>query len=240
MKKILLRIILVLQIVSCSSQPKEKDENDFYYVINVFGAELYQEPNLNSKILKIIKVGEKITPKEILKTGQSKKIGEGFYLGGNFIKIQTDSHSGYLFSSDLTKIKPQIKDVYDGIFVADIIGKVKNKRIEERIEKFDNKEYEIEDKITEYENGEYIYSTFDGCFDHIYNLKKMSTNEVYHLMTTIYFIINETKSGNEIEIPEFLEKKENELFFTTEGATEDLKIIIHKDGTFTISSYDCT
>ncbi|KOY52403.1 hypothetical protein I602_1963 [Polaribacter dokdonensis DSW-5] len=239
MKKIFLLTILIFGIISCSSGQKA-NEKECFYVINVLGAELYEKPSLDSKVIRKIKVGEKIIAKEILKTDQSKKIGDDFYLGGSFIKIQSESIKGFVFSSDLTKIKPLLREVQKSIIIPDIDGKEKSKRIEKRIEKFDNKEYEIEDEITEFENVTYTYTAFNGCFDHIYVYKNLTLNEVYHQLTVNSVVINETKDGNFIEIPRFTEKKGNEYLFEGEGATQDLKIIVNKDGTFTISSYDCT
>jgi len=239
MKKSFLLLIFIFGIISCSSGQKENDINTFY-VINVLGAELYEKPSLDSKVIKNIKVGEKIIADEILKTGQSKKIGSEFYFGGNFIKSQNESISGYIFSSDLSKIETSLKMIYEGIMVPDILGKEKSKRIEKRIEKFNNKEFEIEDEITEFENGTYTYTAFDGCFDHVYVYKNMTLSEVYHQLTVKNIIINNTTEGDFIEIPKFIEKTGNEYHFEEEGATEDLKIIENNDGTFTVSSYDCT
>ena len=72
MKKLLLTVIILLHFTSCDAQ-KSNLENDFY-VINVLGAELYEKPSLNSKVLLKIKVGEKLIAKEIIKTEQSKII----------------------------------------------------------------------------------------------------------------------------------------------------------------------
>ena len=116
--------------------------------------------------------------------------------------------------------------------------KRKIKRQLKRIEKFDNKEYEIEDEITEFENVKYTYTAFDGCFNHIYLYRNLTLSEVYHQLTVHQIVINET--DKKIELPKFIEKKGNEYLFEGEGATQDLKIINNKDGTFTVSSYDCT
>jgi hypothetical protein len=237
MKKTFLLTILIFGIIACSSGKKEKERNSFY-VINALGADLYERSSLNSKVIKKIKVGKKIIANEILKTIQSKKIENNFYLSGSFIKTQTESINGFIFTSDLTKIKPSLKDIYKGIIIPDIDGKEKNKRIEKRIEKYDNKEYEIEDEITEFENVTYTYTAFDGCFDHTYLYKNLTLSEVYHQLTVNQVVINETDM--KIEIPRFIEKKGNEYLFEGEGATQDLKIIDNKDGTFTVSSYDCT
>jgi hypothetical protein len=110
MRKTLL-LTLIFGIIACSSGKKEKERNSFY-VINALGADLYERPSLDSKVIKKIKVGKKIIANEILKTIQSKKIENNFYLSGSFIKTQTESINGFIFTSDLTKIKPSLKDIY--------------------------------------------------------------------------------------------------------------------------------
>ncbi len=237
MKKTLLLLTLIFGIIACASGQNKNDDNTFY-VINVLGAELYEKPSLDSKVIEKIKVGKKIIADEILKTGQSKKNGNDFYLGGSFVKVQSESINGFVFTSDLTRIKPLLRNFHKDIIVPDIAGKEKNKRTEKRIEKFDNKEYEIEDEITEYENVTYTYTAFQGCFDHIYLYKNLTLSEVYHQLPVHQVVINETDM--KIEIPRFIDKKGNEYLFDGRGATEGLKIIENLDGTFTVSSYDCT
>jgi hypothetical protein len=161
---------------------------------------------LDSKVIEKIKVGEKIIAEEILKTGQSKKMGNKFYLSGSFIKFQSESIKGFVFSSDLTKIKPLLTEYQKGIIVPDVNGKQESKRIEKRTEKFDNKEYEIEEEIIEFENVTYTYTAFDGCFDHVYVYKNLTLNEVYHQLIVNSLVINETKDGNFIAIPSFIKK----------------------------------
>jgi len=236
MRKSFLLLILMFGINSCFFN---QTENTFY-TINVLGTDLYEKPFFNSKILKKIKIGEKINSVEILKAEQSKNIDKELSLLGNFIKIQNESYSGFIFSSDLSKIKPSLLDAYEGIMVPTILGKENNKRTIKRIQKYGNKEFEIEDEITEYENGTYTYTAFDGCFHHVYEFKNMSFNEVYHQLTGRHVIISTTMEGNYIEIPKFIEKKGNEYLFEVDGATNDLKIIENKNGTYTISSDDCT
>ena len=238
MKKTLFLTILIFGIISCSSGQKENKKSVFY-VINVLGAELYEKPSLDSKVIEKIKVGKNVIAKEIFKTGgQSKKIGNDFYLAGSFIKIQKGKNKGFVFTSDLTTIKPIFREIQKGIIIPDIDGKEKNKRTKKRIVKYNNKEYEIEDEITEYENVTYTYTAFDGCFNHTYLYKNLTLSEIYHQLTVNCVVINETDM--KIEIPRFIKKNGNEYLFEGEGATESLKIIDNKDGTFTISSYDCT
>ena len=107
-----------------------------------------------------------------------------------------------------------------------------------RTNQFQDKEYEIKQEITEYENGVYTHYAFDGCFNHSYLYRNLTLSEIYHVLTGYQVVINETEK--KIEIPKFIQKKENEYIFEGGGLTEDLKIIDNRDGTFVISSYDCT
>lgn len=223
-------------MTSCFYSQKENT----FYTINILGTEVYENPSLDSKIIKKIKVGEKVNLIEILKTEHYKNILGELSLLGNFIKVKNESYTGFIFSSDISKIKPSISDVYEGIKVADISGKEHNKRTKKRIKKYGDKEFKLEDEITEYENVTYTHTAFDGCFYHVYEFKNLSFSEVYHQLTGQYVIISTTEKGNYIEIPKFIEKKDNEYFFEVDGATNDLKIIDNKNGTYTVSSDDCT
>lgn len=240
MKKNLIILILFTFVIICCSPKQKTNFKESFFIINVLGANVYKEPSLDSEVIEKIKPNVKIIAEKILEPKQRVSIDNEFYLEGNFVKINHKGTSGYIFSSDLTKIKPELKKIYDNIFIPNIQGKEKSKRIKKRTETFDNKEYEIEDEITEYENLTYTYTAFDGCFDHVYLYRNMSLSEVYHQLTIHYIGINETLEGNFIEIPKFKEKKGNKYFFVSEGATQDLKIIDNNDGTYTISSYDCT
>ncbi|MCA6073809.1 hypothetical protein [Fulvivirga sedimenti] len=233
----LLIIKLTIGIIFAASGQIKNDE-DIFYVLNVSGADLYENSSLDSRIMGKLKVGEMIVASEILRTRHSKKIGEEFYLDGYFIKIRNEDSYKYVFSADLTKFKPVMRDVYKGILIPDINGEKINDRIVKRTEKYGDAVYELEDIITEYENVTYTYTAFDGCFDHIYAYRNLTLSEVYHLLTIHHLNINETEL--EILFPRFIEKRGNEYLFQGEGATEDLKLTENEDGSLSISSYDCT
>lgn len=238
MNKIFLLTTLMLGMLACTSGQKEKANT--FYVLNVFGAKVYEEPSLDSKVIKQLKPGEKIMAEDVLQTEQSIKMGAGFQLDGSFVKIKKEGISGYVFSSDLTKRKPELKKIDNGILLPDILGKELNKRIKKRSVTINHQEYEYEDEITEFENGTYTFTAFDGCFDHVYVFRHLSLSEVYHQLTFLYVVLNESEEEHFIEIPMFIEKKGNEYLFDSGEATQNLKIIDNKDGTFTISSCDCT
>jgi len=150
---------------------QEKRDENSYYVINIFGANLYEKPSLDSEIIKNIRVGEKIVANRILKTEQPIHIGVEFQLQGGFIEVKNQVYSGFIHSSDLTRFKPQLEEILDGIIIPDFKGKVKSKTSENKIETFNNKEYEVEVEITTYENVIHTYTDLNECLENTYLYK---------------------------------------------------------------------
>lgn len=218
---------------------QEKRDENSYYVINIFGANLYEKPSLDSEIIKNIRVGEKIVANRILKTEQPIHIGVEFQLQGGFIEVKNQVYSGFIHSSDLTRFKPQLEEILDGIIIPDFKGKVKSKTSENKIETFNNKEYEVEVEITTYENVIHTYTDLNECLENTYLYKDMTLNEVYHQLPVHNPNIDITSKGSLILMPEFIEKKRNKYFFRGIGITRYTTIVKNLDGQYLISSLDC-
>ena len=218
---------------------QEKRDENSYYVINIFGANLYEKPSLDSEIIKNIRVGEKIVANRILKTEQPIHIGVEFQLQGGFIEVKNQVYSGFIHSSDLTRFKPQLEEILDGIIIPDFKGKVKSKTSENKIETFNNKEYEVEVEITTYENVIHTYTDLNECLENTYLYKDMTLNEVYHQLPVYNPNIDITSKGSVILMPEFIEKKRNKYFFRGIGITRYTTIVKNLDGQYLISSLDC-
>ncbi|MBF8150009.1 hypothetical protein ITJ86_08890 [Winogradskyella sp. F6397] len=218
---------------------KEKSDKNTFFVINVFGAQLYDKPALDSKLIKRITVGDKIVAEHILETKQSIHIGEGFRLHGHFIKVKHQGCSGFIHSSDLTTFRPQLEQVYDSVFIPDFKGKLIHKTTDKRIENFNNKPFEIEEDITTYEHIVHTYTDFNDCFENTYLYKDMRLHEVYHQLPVHNPKIDITSKGNFILMPKFIEKKDNQYLFKGVGITRSVAISKNKDGLFLISSLDC-
>jgi len=218
---------------------QEKRDENSYYVINIFGANLYEKPSLDSEIIENIKVGEKIVANRILKTEQPIHIGVEFQLQGGFIEVKNQVYSGFIHSSDLTRFKPQLEEILDGIIIPDFKGKVKSKTSEKKIETFNNKEYEVEVEITTYENVIHTYTDLNECLENTYLYKDMTLNEVYHQLPVHNPNIDITSKRSVILMPEFIEKKRNKYFFRGIGITRYTTIVENLDGQYLISSLDC-
>ncbi len=218
---------------------QEKRDENSYYVINIFGANLYKKPSLDSEIIENIKVGEKIVANRILKTEQPIHIGVEFQLQGGFIEVKNQVYSGFIHSSDLTRFKPQLEEILDGIIIPDFKGKVKSKTSEKKIETFNNKAYEVEVEITTYENVIHTYTDLNECLENTYLYKDMTLNEVYHQLPVHNPNIDITSKGSVILMPEFIEKKRNKYFFRGIGITRYTTIVKNLDGQYLISSLDC-
>ncbi len=208
-----------------------------YYVLNIEGAFVYENPSLNSKIIDTLKVGHKISAKEILKTSETIRIGKGFELSGDFIKVETANQKGYLFSSDLTQIKPKVQEVYKGIYIANIHGKKLNSETRNRTIEGNNSSYVSAEEFITYENVNYLLSSDNGCNFHSYFYKKLSLSEVYHQLRTNILIINE--SENKLELPKFIKKIGRQYIFQSVGLTEGIQIRVNESGTISVSHYDC-
>ena len=222
-----------------SNSSKEISDNNTFFVINVFGAQLYEKPSLGSKLITRITVGERIVAEKIVETKQSIHIGEGLQLQGDFIKVKNQFYSGFIHSSDLTTFRPQLESIYDGIMIPNFKGRVKSKKTEKRIEKFNDKPYEIIEDITTYDNVIYTYTDFNDCFENTYLYKYMTLHEVYHQLPVHDPKIDITLKGNFILMPEFIEKKDNQYIFKGIGITRSITILENQDGLFLIASLDC-
>lgn len=229
---------IFIEDTSRYSLQEKRDENS-YYVINISGANLYKKPSLDSEIIKNIRVGEKIVANRILKTEQPIHIGVEFQLQGGFIEVKNQVYSGFIHSSDLTRFKPQLEEILDGIIIPDFKGKVKSKTSEKKIETFNNKEYEVEVEITTYENVIHTYTDLNECLENTYLYKDMTLNEVYHQLPVHNPNIDITSKGSVILMPEFIEKKRNKYFFRGIGITRYTTIVKNLDGQYLISSLDC-
>ncbi|MFB9053862.1 hypothetical protein ACFFVB_12320 [Formosa undariae] len=218
---------------------KEKSAQNTFFVINIFGAKLYEKPALDSKLIKRISVGEKIVAEKIIETKQSLHIGEGFQLQGNFIKVKNQVCSGFIHSSDLTTFRPQLEPIYNGVVIPDFKGKMINKTTDKRIETCNDKPFEIEEDITTYSHIIHTYTDFNDCFENTYLYKYMTLHEVYHQLPVHDPNIDITSKGNFILMPEFIEKKDNQYIFKGIGITRSIAIIENKDGQFLIASLDC-
>ncbi len=233
MKKCLTLIFLLLFINSIFGQnPENKTE---LYVINMLGANVYEKPTFDSKILTELKVGENVIIQKTIRTNDQFKIANGFSLAGNWIKPM--DVNGFVFSSDLTDKNVEVGKSKSGQTYINLLGKLIDKKKEKKLIKTGNGEFPKYFQYKYYENGTYTYTAWDGCFDHNTKYKNLTLNEVYHQMISDYGgIMNE----NEFLTPIFKEKSGNFIKFQGQGATEDLKVELRENGEIIVSSYDCT
>lgn len=233
MRKALLILLSVIITTPLFSQNQKEDAE--LTVINMLGGKVYENATFDSKTLTSLPVGKIINIDRVVENTEEFQIGEEFSLAGNWIKPKCID--GFIFSSDLTAKEVEIRTNKHGQIYIDLRGKLKSEATEEKqietpmgtFPKFFEYKY--------YENVNYTYTGFDGCFDHIYEYKNLSVNEVYHQMVSDYgLLMNE----NEFKIPAFSEKTDHKIKFNADGATQDLAIESKENGSIIVSSYDCT
>lgn len=201
----------------------------------MLGAKVYEKPTFESKILKVLKVGEFVITENRIKTDDQFKIGNGFSLTGDWIKL-VDA-KGFVFSSDLTDKNVEIgKSQYGQPYIC-LLGELNDEKKEQKLIKTKNGDFTKYFEYKYFDNGTYSSIAWDGCFNHKTEYKNLTLNEIYHQMISDYGgIINE----NEFWTPIYLEKSEDFIKFEGEGATQDLKIEIKANGKIIVTSYDCT
>jgi hypothetical protein len=193
-----------------------------------------------------IPLGSAVDAQQIIASDDVKPVGTGLALSGDWIKVSAPQYTGYVFSSDVTKIKPKVRKTSDGMPQVDLLGLKKSERTEKHKVAGGDKnapaEYAI-DEITEYVNSTYTMTSYDGCFDHTYVFRQLALNEVYHHMISSYSGYS-GYSSHELMQPKLISKKGNVYTFTCgfgeREAAQELKLTVNKNGSITISSYDCT
>jgi hypothetical protein len=204
------------------------------YVINVAGAAVHRQPSFASATVRTMPVGATVEIQETSGPTATQPIGAGFGLPGQWLKVTTPSFTGYLFSTDLTRIKPVVEKDHDGLRHINLLGAQKSIR-EER------PKTGAERTITEYANGTYVYTAYDSCFDHDFTFRKLALHEVYHHMINSHSGYS-ADGRRKLTQPMLIVRKGNVYTFTSgnSDAVQDLKLTVNKDGSIVISSYDCT
>ena len=235
MKKLL---VIIIAMSLFRSYAQDSHHNDEYFVINILGAEIYERPTFQSKQIRKIEVGESLIAQEIISTTEVKKIGANFILKGSWIRTNIAGTSAYVFSSDLTKIKPMINIGNSGEKSINLFGKKKSERKLVKKKKCGNSYCEYRVNTTDYDICRYTCTMWDDCYNHTYTFKGLTLSEAYHQMLNIY---HDCGSNKEMQTPIFTNRRNNVYNFSFEETpTEDLKITIKRDGIIEVSSYDCT
>lgn len=204
-----------------------------FCVINSFGAKVYEQPNFDSRILNVLEMGESVLAKKHLDTNEKIKI-DAFYLEG--IWLEAVDVNGYLFSSDLTNKKAEIKFNRFGKTIH-LLGKLlSEKKIEEKHRSTNNIEYSINHIYKSYKNGTVHIEEGDGCYTEETTFNNLSLNEVYHLTQSKYGKLQEFQTLS--WEPIYVKNNRTTQFSFSFEATE-LYIIINKEGKTIISSSSC-
>jgi hypothetical protein len=241
MKKILYG--LLLSTVLGAAAPKVTTPGTTLYVLAIAGAELHAKPSFTSTIVRRLPLGSFVQAQQTIASPDVERIGAGFALTGDWVKVTTPAYTGYLFSANLTTRRPAVKKSRGGMPYIDLLGAKKSSRTAKQPAASGAKNGPVEQatlEIIEYANGTYTMTTFDGCFTHEYTFRQLALNEVYHHMISSYA----GYEGKQLRQPKLVSRKGNVYTFTCgfgdSDAAQELQLTIHKNGTISISSYDCT
>ncbi len=228
-------IALIFSLIACNNATSNQ-ATSMLYVINYEGAKIYDQPNFNAKSTSILANGSAISIKDTI-NADSLIIDLVIVLKGYWLEL--NDQKGYVFSSDLTKIQPQIKA---GIIpTISLLGAIIDAKTIKEVKKIGSIiSFETENKITTYENAIYQHISSDGCWDHIYTYKHLSFNEVYHQMMNRYSGFYGSGDDLTIEKPKLIRYENEAYFYKGLEATPELMLKINDAGQFETFSYDCT
>jgi hypothetical protein len=234
---------LLLRTVLGASAAAAAPPGTTFYVVALTGAELHAQPSFNSKLLRRLPLGGVVQAQQTIASHEGQRIGSGLILPGEWVQVTTPAYTGYVFSADLTTKRPVLKKSHSGMAYIDLLGPQKSRprAKQPRAPKTGKRSVdETTTEITEYTNGTYTRTASDGCFTHNYAFRHLALNEVYHQLISAYAGYD----GTQLRRPKLIGKKGNVYTFTCgfgdTDAEQQLQLTIHKDGTYSISSYDCT
>jgi hypothetical protein len=241
MKKMLYGLLLPMVLGTASAQAAPPRTT--FYIVALTGAALHAQPSFTSKRVRQLPLGGVVQAQQTIASQDGQQIGAGLVLRGDWIKVTTPAYTGYVFSADLTTRRPVLKRSRSGLASIDLLGAQKGSpRAKQSLASTTGKRAvdETITEVTEYANGTYTMTASDGCFTHAYTFRHLALNEVYHQLISTYA----GYEGNHLRRPKVLGRKGKVYTFTcgfgdTDAALQ-LQLTIHPDGTFSMSSYDCT
>ena len=242
MKKVLCGLLLLRTGLSATPLPAAKPGTTFY-VVALTGAEVHAQPSFTAHLVRRLPLGSGVQAQQTIASLQRQQIGTGLALPGNWVKVTTPTYSGYVFSADLTLRKPAVRKSSSGMPYIDLLGPKKRSYqpkppVASRPRNRAGEQTTTE--VTEYANGTYTRTAADGCFTHAYVFRQLALNEVYHQLMSSYA----GYEGKQLQLPKLVSIKGNVYTFTCgfgdTDAEQHLQLTIQPNGTYTISSYDCT
>jgi hypothetical protein len=215
---------LLLHTVLGTSPAEAAQPRTTFYIVALTGAALHAQPSFTSKLVRRLPLGGVVQAQQTIASKDVQRIGAGLVLPGDWIKVTTPAYTGYVAYIDLLGAKkgsPRGKQ---------LLASSPGKRSVD----------ETRTEVMEYANGTYTMTASDGCFTHAYAFRHLALHEVYHQLISAYA----GYEGTQLRQPKLLGKKGNVYTFTCgfgdTDAAQQLQLTIHSDGTFSISSYDCT
>jgi hypothetical protein len=234
---------LLLRTVLGAPPAQAAQPGTTFYVVALTGAALYKQPAFTSKLLRRLPLGGVVQAQQTIASHERQRIGAGFSLPGEWIKVTTPAYTGYVFSAELTTRRPVLKKSRSGLAYIDLLGaQTSSPRGKHPLASPTRKHAadETSTQVTQYANGTYTLTASDGCFTHEYTFRHLALNEVYYQLISAYA----GYEGTHLQQPKLLAKKGNVYTFSCgfgdTDAAQQLQLTIHPNGTYRISSYDCT
>lgn len=229
--KLFLFIILNLILLN-------KKESDFekFYVFNFYGTELKEKPNINSKTLQKLKLGDSLYLIKNTEIDAKKSVlKDKLYLNGKWSQVKYKNKTGYVFNGDYSKLKIKTKK-NDSNYILIDYGKPNSKT--KSIENFTFKNKPFKQFILKEEYDFFTEITTTSNFDAGESLEIISTklniNEMIQFMYLILKTSTQNQKGETIGYfhPYYLGFSNGVYSFDGPGSYQDIKINQLKDTVF--------
>lgn len=210
------------------------------YCINLAGTAVYRQPSFRAAVRQRLPVGRAIRVAGVRASPDTRTIGPGLALPGDWLQVDLNGTPGYVFSSDVTARRPQVLRDPAGWSYVSLLGAEGRHRTTQQPGVSNHPDDKAEVTTTQYANGTYTYTAYDGCFDHVYVFTNLTLAEAYHQLMNSH----SNYENGALRQPRLRARKGREILFengeVAGDASQDLKLVIRPDKRIELRSYDCT
>lgn len=228
MNRYLSILLISCAFISCNAQTEA-------YVWNIAGALVKESPTNHSRTIKKLQFGESVNRAHFTAstpiTNSVQSLLGNYPIKSHWTMVEFGDQIGYIFEPNISndKVPTIVEYGINRIDFKKILGDKVNDTI-----LVNKKDFEIQTEIEFYRNGSYSYTSFDGCFDHVYEFNNIEFNKALLIAMSMY----SDDFNGDLYTPQFSEEQNGSIMFWGTEATVQVIITKTEQG-WKIFSYDC-
>lgn len=220
------RILICLALFLNLLITKANNSDAIYYVINPYGAKIYDNPRFDAQVIAYANFGDSISKSESIISKDLLLVANNISLPGNWIVIVSKEVKSCIFSAHLSNRKNIIELDLEGSKNYNLKGKLlgSSTNIISQLNASGGK-LKTTTKEENYENA-LVIEKFTDCLFKTLNYKEGQLNELYFEILHNYIPVS---GDGQLRLPANNSQRYNEIFFESIGLIEDLKITISSE-----------